>query len=307
MKLVIPLAVISASLLALFLWFRPVIGALGAPVVPEVSGNAARRVPDGTAGLSAASVASPVAGAPAALTAKPSAADLSRLGISHAEQVEKVILDLTNAERQKMQLPALLPDKMLEEAAREHSDDMMARDFFDHVNPDGQTSGDRVSEEHRRLIGLSGENISRGTGLNLSDPAKVAEQIVDGWMKSTGHRENILRPEYTHLGVGVSVRGKEVRATQNFAGARAFIDQDVPAQVQKGGSLNLSATASGGGGKPEEYGFFDPNKGTNPDRRFKITDNTVQIDPGTYKLWFYFPKPEGGGYVIYYGPRVEIK
>lgn len=305
MKLVVPLAVISSCLLALFLWFRPIIGAMGAPTVPDVSGTAQHHVLDGTMGLAPASVSATTSVSPTATTTKPSPADLARLGISHSEQIEKAIFDLTNAERQKAQLNLLLLDKMLEQAARGHSDDMLARGFDDHVNPDGQTPDDRIAIEHRRLVGISGENISKGQGFNLSDPGKIASNIVDGWMKSTGHRENVLRPEYTHIGVGVSVRGNQIRATQNFASARAFIDQDVPAQIQKGGSLNLNATPSDGGVKPEEYGFFDPNKGTNPSRRYKISDQAVQVDPGVYKLWFYFPRP--GGYVIYHGPQIEIR
>ena len=44
----------------------------------------------------------------------------------------------------------------------------------------------------------------------------MARVIVDSWMTSPGHRANLLNPDYTHLGVGVSVLGKDIRATQNF-------------------------------------------------------------------------------------------
>ena len=43
---------------------------------------------------------------------------------------------------------------------------------------------------------------------------------MDGWMSSSGHRQNILCPEYTHLGVGVVAHGPEIRAAQLFATLR---------------------------------------------------------------------------------------
>jgi uncharacterized protein YkwD len=40
--------------------------------------------------------------------------------------------------------------------------------------------------------------------------------IMVGWMNSPGHRENILAPGYTHLGVGVMAKNQEIKATQVF-------------------------------------------------------------------------------------------
>lgn len=106
------------------------------------------------------------------------------------------VLDLTNRERAAVQLPPFTWDETAAEVAYLHSRDMDLRDFFSHTNPDGDLPWDRM-----RAAGMSfswaGENIAYGY------PSAAA--VMNGWMTSTGHRENILRPEYTHLGVGVHV------------------------------------------------------------------------------------------------------
>ena len=72
MKSIVPLAVVSAILFALFILFRPVIGGMGDPTVPDITGRAEPFVPDGATGLA------PFAGLPtpkpvvAASTTKPS-------------------------------------------------------------------------------------------------------------------------------------------------------------------------------------------------------------------------------------------
>jgi uncharacterized protein YkwD len=55
-----------------------------------------------------------------------------------------------------------------------------------------------------------------GSGQNPGDPHRLAGTIMATLMASPGHRQNILDPRYSHLGVGVAARGREVRATQVF-------------------------------------------------------------------------------------------
>ena len=68
---------------------------------------------------------------------------------------------------------------------------------------------------YSRTLARTGENIWSGHGFDYSDSKLIARVIVDSWLTSPGHRANLLNPDYTHLGVGVSVLGKEIRATQN--------------------------------------------------------------------------------------------
>jgi uncharacterized protein YkwD len=139
--------------------------------------------------------------------------------IKHPKELERQIFKLTNEARHKHGLPSLDPDDTLMATAREHSDDMLRRDYFSHTSPDGKDMRDRLMEAPAvaRSIARAGENIYGGRGQDFSDIKTISRVIVDGWMTSPGHRANILNPDYTHLGVAVSIEGDQIRATQNFA------------------------------------------------------------------------------------------
>ncbi|MFD8523595.1 CAP domain-containing protein [Streptomyces capillispiralis] len=109
------------------------------------------------------------------------------------------VLDLTNRERARAGLPPLSRDPLLTAAAQAHSADMVARDFYSHTAPDGSRPWDRAAAagSARRTIG---ENIACGQ--------RSAAEVVRGWMNSPGHRANILKPDFTHLGVGFAGGGR---------------------------------------------------------------------------------------------------
>ena len=138
----------------------------------------------------------------------------------YLKEVERRIYQLTNETRRKHHLPPLDKDDALVTTARAHSDDMLGRNFFHHVNPDGKAPQDRIAPAYSRTLARTGENIWGGHGYDYSDSKLMARVIVDSWITSPGHRANLLNPNYTNLGVGVSVLGKEVRATQNFVQRR---------------------------------------------------------------------------------------
>ena len=138
----------------------------------------------------------------------------------YLREVERRIYQLTNEARRQYHLAPLDKDNTLVVIARAHSDDMLVRNFFNHVNPDGKAPQDRIAPAYSRTLVRTGENIWSGHGYDYSDSKLMARVIVDSWMTSPGHRANLLNPNYTHLGVGVSVMGKEIRATQNFVQRR---------------------------------------------------------------------------------------
>ncbi|MDQ1013834.1 CAP domain-containing protein [Streptomyces afghaniensis] len=120
------------------------------------------------------------------------------------------VTDLTNRERARAGLPPLAADPLLTAAAQAHSADMVARDFYAHTAPGGSRPWDRAAAagSTRRSIG---ENIACGQ----RSPAEV----VEGWMNSPGHRANILKPGFTHLGVGFAGGGRAgTYWTQLFGG-----------------------------------------------------------------------------------------
>ena len=134
----------------------------------------------------------------------------------YLKEVERRIYQLTNEARRKSHLPPLSQDDTLVTTARAHSYDMLNRNFFNHLNPDGKAPQDRIAPAYSRTLARTGENIWSGHGYDYGDSKLMARVIMDSWMTSPGHRANLLNPNYTHLGVGVVAVGKEIRATQNF-------------------------------------------------------------------------------------------
>lgn len=137
--------------------------------------------------------------------------DVNPPGPTDLSAVEKQVFDAINSIRQANGLYALTTQAGLGGVARAHSDDMLARDYLSHVNPEGKNPGDRIAAAGIAVTAW-GENIAMAQG--LADPV---EDIVQGWMDSPGHRENILRPGWTHTGVGVAQSGSTFYFTQVFA------------------------------------------------------------------------------------------
>ncbi|MEU9667416.1 sigma-70 family RNA polymerase sigma factor [Streptomyces bobili] len=104
------------------------------------------------------------------------------------------VIALVNKERAAAGCGPLTDDAKLRSAALNHSEDMDARDFFDHTNPDGTDPGQRIT-----AAGYSwstyGENIAKGQ--------QSAESVMTSWMNSPGHRANILNCDFKNIGVGI--------------------------------------------------------------------------------------------------------
>jgi uncharacterized protein YkwD len=103
------------------------------------------------------------------------------------------ILSLVNTQRASAGCSPLTADPSLDKLAQAFSDDMAARGFFDHTDPDGHTPWDRAKA--LGITNLGGENIARGQA--------DAAAVMDAWMNSPGHRANILNCDYKTLGVGI--------------------------------------------------------------------------------------------------------
>lgn len=125
---------------------------------------------------------------------------------------ERLMFKLLNADRRRFGLSALRWNEALADIARGHSQDMRDHHFFAHVSPGRGTLADRFQE-----AGFAGramaENISRNNSVYDAE---------EGLMLSLGHRENILSPQFTDVGVGVVfVDGEDgqraMLLTQNFA------------------------------------------------------------------------------------------
>jgi len=153
-------------------------------------------------------------------------------GVKHVPKLEDLVFELTNQARKARGLHPLIQDADLTQVARAFSDDMLVRRFFDHTTPDGVTFDERLTDRYPHRVRLMGENIWYASGYNIGKIRQVAQEIVDDWMSSPGHRENMLDPKFTHLGVGVSARNHTIRATQEFVGrSKRFSLKDLIAQA----------------------------------------------------------------------------
>jgi uncharacterized protein YkwD len=121
--------------------------------------------------------------------------------------LEARMLEMVNKERAAHGLRPVQADPQLTGIARAHSRDMFARGYFSHVTPEGGSMSDRLRAAGARPL-TAGENLA------LAQTLPVAH---DGLMRSPGHRANILRPQFTRLGIGVLDGGRHgLMVTQNF-------------------------------------------------------------------------------------------
>ena len=122
---------------------------------------------------------------------------------SHRQLVRATVC-LLNVERRKRGMRPLRLSRRLGQAARGHSVDMARRGYFSHNSRSGASFLDRIRRAGYLRGARSwrvGENIAWGTG-SLATP----RAIVRAWMKSPGHRANILNRSFRQIGIGISPR-----------------------------------------------------------------------------------------------------
>jgi uncharacterized protein YkwD len=110
------------------------------------------------------------------------------------------ILRLVNDERQQAGLTPLAHDQTLEDQATQYACELIHYDFFAHVNPvTGSELRDRAAEFGYDYY-VIGENLAAGQATPI--------EAMTAWMGSARHRDNILNPDFTELGVGIRVGGR---------------------------------------------------------------------------------------------------
>jgi uncharacterized protein YkwD len=159
--------------------------------------------------------------APAGAQAKACANTSIKPTAANLEVVRSAVLCLHNAERARHGLPKLRENWRLRRAASRHSTRMVGSHFFDHTTPAGLTMAERIRSTgytngaHAWSIG---ENIAWGSGR-----LATASQIQHGWMKSPGHRANILQRSFREIGIGIAP-GLPVHLSASQSGATYTTD-----------------------------------------------------------------------------------
>ncbi|MDS9471229.1 CAP domain-containing protein [Sporosarcina pasteurii] len=112
--------------------------------------------------------------------------------------IEQEVLNLTNAERQKAGLAPLQIDQKLMDSARAKSKDMSVNRYFSHTSPTYGSPFDQM-----KSFGVT----YRSAAENIAMGQRSAQEVVKAWMESPGHRQNILTPNFTHIGIGYDANG----------------------------------------------------------------------------------------------------
>ncbi|TJZ42320.1 CAP domain-containing protein [Streptomyces piniterrae] len=114
---------------------------------------------------------------------------------------------MVNEQRAQHGCGPLTVDPHIQRAAQAHSDDMAARDYYEHNTPEGVDPGTRMTN-----AGFSWSSWAENIFKSPKDPATA----LKGWMESPGHRANILNCSYKSTGVGVNLSSNGPWWTQDF-------------------------------------------------------------------------------------------
>ncbi|HEY4521525.1 MAG TPA: CAP domain-containing protein [Candidatus Paceibacterota bacterium] len=130
------------------------------------------------------------------------------------------VISWTNFFRQTNNFTVLKENNILNSIASSKLEDILGRQYFEHVSPSGEGAGDIANKFGYKFV-LIGENLAMGD-------FKDDEDVVKAWMNSPGHRANILKPAYIEIGVATKkgfFNGREVWVSvQIFAVPLSFCD-----------------------------------------------------------------------------------
>ena len=181
---------------------------------------------------------------------------------------ESDVIDLVNAERLSQGLHPLAFDADLAEAARSHSEDMGTQDYFSHTGLDGRSPADRVDATGYSWSYL-GENIACGQA--------TPQAVMNSWMASSGHRNNILNANYCDIGVGYAfIPGASCNPywTQDFGRKKGVdactdaITYTITATAGSGGSISPAGDVGVAQGGSRTFVFI-------PDSDFSVAEIVV--------------------------------
>lgn len=147
------------------------------------------------------------------------------------------VVNLTNQRRIAAGLSPLTLNANLSNAAQLKGSDMIDRDYWAHVSPDGTQPWSffkRVGYGYR----YAGENLARDFS--------SASAAVDAWMNSPTHRDNILNPKYKEIGIGVvegDLAGSDTTVIVQFFGATYA---DKPQQPLADKAANTTSSSASG-------------------------------------------------------------
>ena len=140
----------------------------------------------------------------------------SVLGYASAITLDGILAD-TNHQRQLQGLSTLRLDPQLSQAAAAKAQDMFARDYWAHITPTGQPPWSFITQAGYPYL-YAGENLARDF--------MESQAVVDAWMASPSHRDNLLSKNYDDIGLAIvngNLAGSETTLVVQMFGARKVI------------------------------------------------------------------------------------
>ena len=202
---------------------------------------------------------------------------------------EQYLLELINAERAKTGAQPLAFDNDLSEAAEGHDRWMLATDIFSHTGSGGSSPTTRMKAAGYVLSGswATGENIAWATTRAPTGYVDEVKLLHTNLMNSSGHRANILNPNFREVGLGFEVGDYKGRSS-------AFVTEDF---AKTGTDLFLTGVTFD---DKDGDRFYDPGEGlgaitvtakNTAGQTFKTTTSAaggydLVLKPGTYTVTF---------------------
>ena len=152
------------------------------------------------------------------------------------------LIALTNGDRSSYRLHPLSESKLLDAAAQAKANDMAAKGYFSHVGPDGTEPWSWIAAAGYKYD-YAGENLA----VHFAD----SSDVENAWMASPTHRANILKPQYTNVGIGIAqgtYQGQPATYVVQYFGSPAserVASASAPARAERaGGQAGAVAQAS---------------------------------------------------------------
>lgn len=150
-----------------------------------------------------------------------------------AQVMRDEVVTQVNEQREKNGIPALFESALLNQAAQTRAEELAQG--FSHARPDGRNPFTAFTDLGGTASAM-GENIAFG----YSDE----DEVMQGWMSSSGHRENILDSAYQAIGIGVYSAGGEMYWVQMFTDGKNLTSLYTLADVNGDTKINAEDAAN---------------------------------------------------------------
>lgn len=168
------------------------------------------------------------------------------------------IISLTNQNRANSGLGGLSTNSQLTQAAQAKAQDMFAKNYWGHYSPDGTGPW--------YFITSAGYDYATA-GENLAKDFNTSEGVVNGWMNSPGHRDNILNTSYRDIGVAAvngTLQGSQTTIVVAMYGSLKSAPAPAPAPSPPPAAPSYSAPSGGSTAPTTAPASTDPTSAPEP-------------------------------------------